>query len=178
MSIHDGVHHLWRYAPMHAWVSWEIRQKVPFKDRTNFPIVSHWCRFDSGQQSTFSAKNYKSLKYYLRRFSIVILGAESDSEVKLHLDWVPVGQKWVFQFILIFRYFGFGWHFRVVFPILFWLLHKYFGEDFQLTQLLNDHGCERVLSTISYNSYVVYLSYDGSCCKIDGSKDMNSALLD
>ena len=41
----------------------------------------------------FQLKIIKPLKYYLRLFSIVILGAESNSEVKLHLEWFPVGQK-------------------------------------------------------------------------------------
>ena len=55
----------------------------------------------------FQLKIIKPLKYYLRLFSIVILGAESNSEVKLHLEWVPVGQKWAFLLYFYFLAFWF-----------------------------------------------------------------------
>ena len=53
----------------------------------------------------FQLKITKPPKNYLRVFSIVILGAESDSEVKLHLEWVPMGQKWAF--LLYFNFLAF-----------------------------------------------------------------------
>ena len=47
--------------------------------------TTHWGESHSRHQFTFSANNYKTAKNYLRLFSIVILGVESDSEVKLIL---------------------------------------------------------------------------------------------
>ena len=82
----------------------------------------------------FQLKIIKPLKYYLRLFSIVILGAESNSEVKLHLEWVPVGQKWAFLLYFYFLAFWFWETFLTTFPHVFldfwpsWCQIKY-SED-------------------------------------------------